>query len=343
MRLTCPRCEAQYEIPESAIPAAGREVECSACSQVWFQPGPDSPQSAGEGASRADYDPDARPALNQPLHESILSILREETARELSARRSGPRTDAETGAPGDGDHIAATGTDPDLAGGFRRGGPSQLPDPRDIEWPVATVILPGEPLPRPEPAATEQPIPDADAAPLVVDEPVPQPEPQPEPEAPTPPASDPEPERVAPALPDAARLAATLLRHKQDEDDKDAALDESDGGAPIVTAPMLSRPAPAEAKPAPVPAVIEPREVALVSPQSALAELNEGKPRSGYAKGFGLALVLALALLAFYALAGAFSTVGDGSFLAESRAAMDQGRLWLADRVGALLSGGTGE
>ncbi|MEF9602131.1 zinc-ribbon domain-containing protein, partial [Paracoccus sp. PXZ] len=29
MRLTCPRCAAQYEIAESAIPASGREVECS--------------------------------------------------------------------------------------------------------------------------------------------------------------------------------------------------------------------------------------------------------------------------------------------------------------------------
>ncbi|MFD2440012.1 zinc-ribbon domain-containing protein [Paracoccus kondratievae] len=37
MRLTCPRCAAQYEIAESAIPPAGREVECSACGHVWRQ------------------------------------------------------------------------------------------------------------------------------------------------------------------------------------------------------------------------------------------------------------------------------------------------------------------
>ena len=78
MRLTCPRCGAQYEIAESAIPVAGREVECSACAHVWHQP--------GAGKAAAPYDPAARPMLNRPLNESILSILREETARELQAR-----------------------------------------------------------------------------------------------------------------------------------------------------------------------------------------------------------------------------------------------------------------
>ena len=40
MRLTCPNCSAQYEVPVEAIPPAGRDVQCSACQHTWFEPGP---------------------------------------------------------------------------------------------------------------------------------------------------------------------------------------------------------------------------------------------------------------------------------------------------------------
>lgn len=38
MRLTCPNCGAQYEVPEEAIPEDGRDVQCSNCGDTWFQP-----------------------------------------------------------------------------------------------------------------------------------------------------------------------------------------------------------------------------------------------------------------------------------------------------------------
>jgi len=37
MRLICPNCEAQYEVPDDAIPPGGRDVQCSNCQQSWFQ------------------------------------------------------------------------------------------------------------------------------------------------------------------------------------------------------------------------------------------------------------------------------------------------------------------
>ena len=40
MRLTCPNCSAQYEVPVEAIPPAGRDVQCSACQHTWFESGP---------------------------------------------------------------------------------------------------------------------------------------------------------------------------------------------------------------------------------------------------------------------------------------------------------------
>jgi len=39
MRLTCPNCTAQYEVPADAIPENGRDVQCSACDHTWFQSG----------------------------------------------------------------------------------------------------------------------------------------------------------------------------------------------------------------------------------------------------------------------------------------------------------------
>lgn len=37
MRLICPGCGAQYEVDESVIPDAGRDVQCSNCGNAWFQ------------------------------------------------------------------------------------------------------------------------------------------------------------------------------------------------------------------------------------------------------------------------------------------------------------------
>lgn len=42
MRLTCPNCGAEYEVPDEVIPAAGRDVQCSNCGVTWFQHHPDN-------------------------------------------------------------------------------------------------------------------------------------------------------------------------------------------------------------------------------------------------------------------------------------------------------------
>ncbi|MGP6088137.1 zinc-ribbon domain-containing protein [Antarctobacter jejuensis] len=37
MRLVCPNCGAQYDVPLEVIPEAGRDVQCSNCGHTWFQ------------------------------------------------------------------------------------------------------------------------------------------------------------------------------------------------------------------------------------------------------------------------------------------------------------------
>ena len=44
MRLICPNCGAQYEVPDGVVPQEGRDVQCSNCGNTWFQAHPDNDQ-----------------------------------------------------------------------------------------------------------------------------------------------------------------------------------------------------------------------------------------------------------------------------------------------------------
>ena len=122
MRLVCPRCGAQYEIDDEAIPPQGRDVECSSCDNVWRATRP--------------FDPGARPVLSRPLNDSVLEILRQEAARELEARAAEraaeravertavalaqfqrPRTDGGPDTPAPDDEGGAAGTPTRVAPG----------------------------------------------------------------------------------------------------------------------------------------------------------------------------------------------------------------------------------
>ena len=96
MRLICPNCGAQYAIDDGLIPETGREVQCSACGTLWFQAYAGSARDddvpvfrrstarAGDAAAPA---PDTE-APRKPIDEAVLSVLREEAAREQDARRA---------------------------------------------------------------------------------------------------------------------------------------------------------------------------------------------------------------------------------------------------------------
>lgn len=104
MRLTCPNCRAQYEIDATAIPAAGRDVQCSACGTTWFQPSDTAepaPTPAAPAAAAADEGEDDSPAPGAAaaaprVDQSVLDVLREEAERELSERRRSQPAGLET-------------------------------------------------------------------------------------------------------------------------------------------------------------------------------------------------------------------------------------------------------
>ena len=124
MRLVCPNCGAQYEVPEDVIPAAGRDVQCSNCGHTWFVAHPDSadatamatevapewetPTPASQPAAADDsaaYDGDlgeweepedsslhpnapSAPNARRPLDPNIAELLRQEAEREQRQREA---------------------------------------------------------------------------------------------------------------------------------------------------------------------------------------------------------------------------------------------------------------
>ncbi|MFN3526948.1 MAG: zinc-ribbon domain-containing protein, partial [Paracoccus sp. (in: a-proteobacteria)] len=156
--LICPACDAEYRLPEAAIPPAGREVECSACGRVWMAHG-------RQAQSRAEQRPSLvqRPATpaaaplpppSSRLPANVLDILKEEAERERLLRA------AENAADG--------------AGASRTAPP---PPPEDeADWPATTVILPAASLPggsarailaapQPQPPLLQPPVMAPDPAP----------------------------------------------------------------------------------------------------------------------------------------------------------------------------------
>ena len=70
MRLTCPNCGAQYEVPDEVIPEDGRDVQCSNCETTWFQPKhPDQTPPAKDAPGAEDTQP--QQAAPEPEPEAV--------------------------------------------------------------------------------------------------------------------------------------------------------------------------------------------------------------------------------------------------------------------------------
>jgi predicted Zn finger-like uncharacterized protein len=54
MRLICPHCSTEYDVPDAALAAGGRRLRCDRCGHQWRQEGP--------GAAPPDVAPEPAPA-----------------------------------------------------------------------------------------------------------------------------------------------------------------------------------------------------------------------------------------------------------------------------------------
>lgn len=257
MRLICPKCNAQYEIERAMIPDEGREVECSACGHVWLQtplpwqkdeptaaqPAPAATQepatirsatprglsgdllAAAKGRRTEVPDLGDAPILQRPLPDDVLSILREETARELGARKQ-TKEGAPNPEPAIAKPVAPAEEQPDAGDAAAADPGNEITADPSPDWPATTVTQPD-----PEPSTKSKPKP---AEPAVIED-VPASKPAnavpKENEAPAgpvvppiaaapspsvraetkPAAATPVPKRrVTPGLPDAEKLAGTI-------------------------------------------------------------------------------------------------------------------------------------
>lgn len=83
MRLTCPNCDAQYEVDDNAIPESGRDVQCSNCGHAWFQLPPDvEEQLRDEAQTFGDTPPETAHEPEEITHETEDHVEEPEAAPE---------------------------------------------------------------------------------------------------------------------------------------------------------------------------------------------------------------------------------------------------------------------
>jgi len=88
MRLICPSCRAEYEIPSDAIPETGRDLQCSGCGTTWFSgPAKTSQDSAKNTESTRLQSMPTNTGTDLPsLDAAVADILRQEAAGEVRRR-----------------------------------------------------------------------------------------------------------------------------------------------------------------------------------------------------------------------------------------------------------------
>ncbi|QBF30428.1 zinc-ribbon domain-containing protein [Thalassococcus sp. S3] len=96
MRLTCPNCGAQYEVPDEVIPQEGRDVQCSNCGTTWFQPSAEDAAAEDQADDvpldadpTEEAEPETAPAPQpRQLDPGVADILKEEAERETVLRKA---------------------------------------------------------------------------------------------------------------------------------------------------------------------------------------------------------------------------------------------------------------
>ncbi|MGH1413787.1 MAG: zinc-ribbon domain-containing protein [Pelagimonas sp.] len=98
IRLICPNCGAQYEVPSDVVPKDGRDVQCSNCAHTWFQRHPDQELELAQDpippVSEAIPTPDTVPSSSEPeppakprsIDPDMAELFREEREYEATQR-----------------------------------------------------------------------------------------------------------------------------------------------------------------------------------------------------------------------------------------------------------------
>ena len=92
MRLVCPSCKANYEVPRTAVPIGGREVQCASCGHKWFQTRTKKTTDAkptqldSKSSEENNIELENNASAQRKIDPSVIKILKEEAKREIEAR-----------------------------------------------------------------------------------------------------------------------------------------------------------------------------------------------------------------------------------------------------------------
>lgn len=163
LRLVCPNCEAQYEVDESVIPEAGRDVQCSNCGNTWWQlrtepvsddapaeaeqPAParavvEAPQEPPSPVAAADDDRAGAPAEDDAAaEEDIPEFWDEEEGSHPPPGSDGELPQPEAEAPAARrDDVAADEADDAALAAMASAPPAPLPTRRSLDDAVLDVL-----------------------------------------------------------------------------------------------------------------------------------------------------------------------------------------------------------
>jgi predicted Zn finger-like uncharacterized protein len=152
MRLICPNCSAEYEVDETVIPEAGRDVQCSHCNHVWWQMRTPAPAEAmakkmqAPAAAEASAKKVQAPASAEAPAEKAAAVPKEGLKHSASRAPKPPSGPAQMKGPGKMPGFAP----PPTMGGEK---PAEEPPAPPREEPKAA--------PAPEPVAVAADIPAA--------------------------------------------------------------------------------------------------------------------------------------------------------------------------------------
>ncbi|AEQ52975.1 zinc-ribbon domain-containing protein [Pelagibacterium halotolerans] len=95
MIITCPNCQTRYKLGSDALSAAGRQVQCAACSELWYA----TPSFPKPAAPRRDPEPTDDELIFRADADTLFSTADEEML-DASFLRAQPQFRAENHDPG---------------------------------------------------------------------------------------------------------------------------------------------------------------------------------------------------------------------------------------------------
>lgn len=98
MRLTCPNCGAEYDVPEGLIPPAGKHVQCTACHTRWFMRGQAREELSEDQILRKletrGPGPKAGASAAAPIPFPVSGTVQQDTVKQDTAKQDAASRDA---------------------------------------------------------------------------------------------------------------------------------------------------------------------------------------------------------------------------------------------------------